>query len=213
MRDCPDAEIRDVLPEFARGTMTEPARSAVAAHVDGCEACRDEVAVLRAVRTAFPAPSVDVRRIVAALPASPGVRNTDAPVQPGVVSLDAHRSARRPKLAMGGWRRAAAVAAVMLGGSVAYGTLRDGGAGDLATIARDTPAVADDTVQRPGPVDAPDRTVAASAPANIGLGGVAADLTTEELEVVLASLEEFDGVLAQEPHDAAYSLAMEDESR
>jgi anti-sigma factor RsiW len=209
MRDCPNVEIRESLPDFARGALPEPARAAVVAHLEGCEACRGEVAVLRVVRGAYATPTVDVRRIVAALPPA---RVVPAAQPAGVVSLDAHRAARRPRAAFGGWRRAAAIVGVLLGGGVAYGVLRDEAprsvavAPPAATPGGSSTAPAEVAVAMP---PAP----RATAPATISLGGVAGELTTEEMELVLASLEEFDGVMAQEPAGELITLATEEGTR
>lgn len=118
MRECEKVEIRDLLPDHARGALAGAERARIEAHLASCDACRAELAVLRAVRAAHPAPPVsaaDVSRIVGALPrpAAPvSVHDRD------VVSLDAHRAAR----ARGGsrraalpWRRVAAAAAVIVG--------------------------------------------------------------------------------------------------
>lgn len=208
MRDCPNVEIRESLPDFARGTLAEPARAAVAAHLEACDACRAEVAVLRAVRGAYATPTVDVRRIVAALPPA---RVVAAAPPPGVVSLDAHRASRRPA-AFGGWRRAAAIAGVLLGGGVAYGVLKDESPRSVAVAPQVAPPAGTST--------APAQVAAATPPASrapasaaISLGGVAGELTAEEMELVLASLEEFDGVLAQEPAADVITLATEEGSR
>ena len=75
MRDCPNAEMRDQLPEFVSGRLGASARAAVEAHLAGCADCSAEVDLLRSLSTALVAaqsaraPRMDVERIVAALPA------------------------------------------------------------------------------------------------------------------------------------------------
>jgi anti-sigma factor RsiW len=68
MHDCPDGSMRDSLPDFVHGTLPEAERTRVAKHVVECEACAAEVALIEAAVRAFPAPAMDVGRIVAALP-------------------------------------------------------------------------------------------------------------------------------------------------
>ena len=68
MRDCPNATMRDLLPELLHGRL--PAREAaeVRLHVEGCADCRAELALLTRVRSAMPAPAVDTGRIASSIP-------------------------------------------------------------------------------------------------------------------------------------------------
>ena len=74
MRDCPNAEMRDQLPEFVSGRLETRARAAIAAHLASCPDCAAEVALLESLSAALVAahaaraPRVDAARIVAALP-------------------------------------------------------------------------------------------------------------------------------------------------
>src|SRR3712207_5086295 len=71
MIDCPNGEIRDKLPDLVHGQLEAPVHAEVSAHVASCAACRAEVGLLRELRASLSAtPSVDVTRIVAALPRS-----------------------------------------------------------------------------------------------------------------------------------------------
>jgi hypothetical protein len=72
MSECTNSEMQDRLPEFAAERLPAGERMAVELHVAGCAACRSDVEVLRAVQDARPlTPTIDVARIVAALPAPP----------------------------------------------------------------------------------------------------------------------------------------------
>ena len=101
MSDCLNVEIRELLPEYLHGTLSDARRSAVAAHLATCEDCTEEVALLRMVRDAHTAAvrPVNVSAIVSALP----------------------RRATRP-VAVRSWRRshalqiAAAISFIALGG-------------------------------------------------------------------------------------------------
>ena len=68
MRDCPNAEMRDALPDLLHGTLPADRQRAVRAHLDGCEACRAELTLLSRVRDAVPAPAIATDRIVLSLP-------------------------------------------------------------------------------------------------------------------------------------------------
>jgi anti-sigma factor RsiW len=106
MIDCPNGEMRDRLPDFVHGRLGAVAHAEVAAHTAACAACAAEVALLRDLRVALGGvPSVDVGRIVGALPTPP--------VRGARVLVPRERHARRFD-----WRVAAAVAGIaVIGGS------------------------------------------------------------------------------------------------
>lgn len=91
MRDCPNAEMRDALPDLMHGTLSERRMAEVRAHVDACGACRAELAFLERIRRATVTPDIGAERIVSKL----------APYQ------------RRP-----GWRRVAARPALRVAAAV-----------------------------------------------------------------------------------------------
>jgi anti-sigma factor RsiW len=100
MIDCPNGEIRDHLPDFVHDHLNATARAAVAAHIAHCGACAAELALLRELRgTLRHGPTIDVARIVAALPA------------PSRLSRDGRRRFD--------WRVAAAIAVLVAGGTSA----------------------------------------------------------------------------------------------
>ena len=70
MTDCPNGEIRDLLPDLVNDRLTPERRREVEAHVRGCADCQEEVALLRTMRTALRrAPTVDAAAIAASIPA------------------------------------------------------------------------------------------------------------------------------------------------
>lgn len=77
MSDCPNVEIRELLPDYLSGTLSDARRHEVREHVATCRDCADELELLQLVRDAYTemAPVVNVRSIVAALP-----RTTSRPV-------------------------------------------------------------------------------------------------------------------------------------
>ena len=137
MSDCPNAEVRDLLPELLHDRLDAPTRARVLAHVNACADCRSELELLRSMRGALEraTPRVDVNRIVAALP-SPSARSS----QP-----------RRTWRVLNDWRIAAAVTFLVAGGSslIIMHNVRDGGreARDTAMIQRMT-GVASETTAR-----------------------------------------------------------------
>jgi hypothetical protein len=103
MTDCPNAEIRDRLPDLLHDRLDASTRAAVMAHVEGCEDCREELELLRGVRKAIVAgtPRVNISEIVYALP------------KPGA-SLQQSTIRRMPRV---DWRLAAAVTLLVAGAS------------------------------------------------------------------------------------------------
>jgi hypothetical protein len=95
MTDCPNADIRDLLPDLLHGRLENGDRATVEAHLRDCADCRTELELLRGLRGAAPAPRVDVSAIASAIPA-----------------YRAHRSWASP-----GWRIAAAIVFLAVGGS------------------------------------------------------------------------------------------------
>jgi hypothetical protein len=68
MRDCPNVEMRERLPDLLHGVLRAEQAAAVRAHVSECADCRAELAMLESVRGALAAPRVDTARIVPKLP-------------------------------------------------------------------------------------------------------------------------------------------------
>lgn len=96
MNDCPNADVRDLLPDLVNDRLDAPARQSVEAHVAGCADCRAELALLRDLRGSLRfTPSLDLEAINAAIPAYKA-------------------KARRSWV---GWRAAAAITVLVAGGS------------------------------------------------------------------------------------------------
>ena len=69
MNKCPDTEIQEMLPDLLHRTLTDDARQRVEAHLASCESCREEMEILRTVKSAAVfAPSIDVDRVVRQIP-------------------------------------------------------------------------------------------------------------------------------------------------
>jgi Putative zinc-finger len=132
MSDCPNAEVRDLLPELLHDRLDAPVRAQVLAHVNGCADCRSELELLRSMRGTLHrgTPRVDVNRIVAALPTS------------------ARPAQRRGWRVLNDWRVAAAVTFLVAGGTsmIVIRNARDAGRDSTATPAvRPVTTVASET--------------------------------------------------------------------
>ena len=80
MSDCPNVEIRELLPDYLGGRLSDVRRSEVSSHLASCQDCTEELALLQLVRQAYEAttPAVNVSAIVGALPrktARPAIRS------------------------------------------------------------------------------------------------------------------------------------------
>ncbi len=102
MNDCPNAEMRDRLPDLLHDRLDARTRAAVAAHVADCADCRAELALLEGVRGMMVArtPRVDINYVVNALPKQYAKTGRVAP---------RHRT-------WVDWRIAAAVTVLVVGG-------------------------------------------------------------------------------------------------
>lgn len=70
MNDCPNADMRDLLPDLVHGNLDASAQRMAEAHLATCAECRAELELLQQVRATLHAtPVVDLGAITAALPA------------------------------------------------------------------------------------------------------------------------------------------------
>lgn len=69
MRDCPNATVRERLPDLIHDRLPAAARAEVLSHLETCADCRAELQLIERARAVAVAPAVDTRRIVSALPA------------------------------------------------------------------------------------------------------------------------------------------------
>jgi anti-sigma factor RsiW len=185
MTDCPNGELRDLLPGLLHGRLEDADRRMVEAHLARCADCRAELELLRQLRgTLRRAPAVDVAAIVAAIPP--------------------YRAPARRSWGGGGWRAAAAVALIAVGGtSVAIANR----VGDQPTRSSSPVASAQSVLTTPARPDshavaqAPEatpRSAAVSTPATPGaprelaVGGAVGDLSDRELSMLLDGIESLD---------------------
>ncbi len=192
MHDCPDGEMRDLLPGYVHGTLSPAERIAVSAHIQECADCAAEVELIQLASLAFPAPKVDTRKIVSMLPAAP-------------------RRARRGMPMSGAWRFAAAIGAFAFG-ALSVAALRGAfskaprelqvasapyqppqGAAPVARPPAGAPAAPAPSTARV-PVATPKPTVA-----SISFGGGLGDLTDEQLDMLLGDLDTLDALPSAEP--------------
>jgi hypothetical protein len=204
MNDCPNAEIRDRLPDLLHERLDASTRAAVLAHVDACVDCRAELELLRGVHGLLlrATPRVDVNYVVEALP---------KPAPARVMPIGRRRHV------WSDWRIAAAATLIIAGGSSVALLRRDQGVVPQApqvaapseiarpSVGNPTPAAAA-TVEAPKPAAAASpirETVAASEdqPANTDLGSGArlGDLNEQQLRALLNDIDHLQAVPVTEP--------------
>lgn len=208
MNDCPNAEIRDRLPDLLHERLDPAARAEVVTHVEGCLDCRAELELLRQLRVTLlhTTPRVDVARIVAALPSSARV-------------VRRHRT-------WVDWRIAAAVTVIAIGGGSAVVLSHRGsgvGADSLATspvsapraplettgvaVAQATPV--DSTAPRKSPSTepvAPAPNTAKAAAQGLDMTGRLGDLSDDELQALLGDISKMDATPMVEPEHVAVPI-------
>ena len=195
MFDCANVEMRELLPDLVAGTLDASTRARVDEHVLGCAECASELETLRLVRGAFAAaPSVDTRRIVAALP---------KPVR------SAPHATPAPVKRWMDWRIAAALTMITVGGlSLAVADRLRTGRPNVPADLDTTVAVTDSTNRiEPGSVESPkppnrEDTVNRSpnrgaqatrvAKAELSIGGGVSDLDDASIQALLGALDEID---------------------
>jgi hypothetical protein len=192
MTDCPNGALRDRLPDYLHDRLLGDERRDVEAHLAVCAACRDELALLRALRSTLrPAPRVDAEAIAAAIPP--------------------YRAPARARRVVG-WRAAAAIAAITVGGASLTLLHRVAGPDSVAApnpiaVARDTsagePSAASGTSAAPMPEDLADAesgsTTRTMPVAELAIGGGSiGELSDGELTTLLDDLEHFESLPSAE---------------
>jgi hypothetical protein len=215
MNDCSNAEIRDQLPDLVHDRLSVTARAAVVAHVDGCADCRDELELLRGVRSALAAqtPRVDIAYVVGALPRAP--KAAIAPARQSSVVARPRRWAD--------WRVAAAVTLLVAGGSSVALLNRAPTAPSAPHSVAEVPAPAPAPVNTPlansnSTVPAPKAasTVVASADvagnqdasADVGSDVRFAGLSGAQLQTLLSEIDRLEAVPSTEPEPVAIKVNM-----
>jgi anti-sigma factor RsiW len=204
MTDCPNAEIRDRLPDLLHERLEQSARAAVMAHVETCADCRAELMLLRETQVAFSsgARTVDVAAIA---------RGVMARVRPQAAIPPRHRS-------WANWRLAAAVAFIAIGGA-SFAAIRliqrhdttppPVGEVAAAPAVPIMPSVGATTSATPTRTGVTPRVVAAPNAELSAAGGVG-DLSESDLRTLLHDLDKMDAEPLTEPEPVTVRVAPAD---
>ena len=188
MTDCTNLEMRDVLPDYARGALTGSPVTAVEQHLASCASCRAELAAVRSALAALgAAPRVDTARIVAAVGQSRRTRQ---------------RTTQRV------WLAAASIVAIAGAAVLARSVANDPASPAVppVVIAQDDSAPGTRVVSTP---NAPSPPVRQDGGAELVVGGGVADLADADLEALLGMLDGLDAQIDVEP--AALPVLLEGE--
>jgi anti-sigma factor RsiW len=198
MIDCPNGDVRDVLPDYVNARLDAARHAAVERHLLSCEACREEVELLRDLRaTMLRAPVVNVDAIAAAIPAH------RAPARRGWTTS---------------WRAVAAIVAIAIGGT-SIALLRDDAPTDSVArpaqvVVEPRPAVDSSALAvSPGDSGASSRRTIAARPAapvapaaqprELAMaGGTIGDLSDVELSALVEGIESLDALPSADVDDA-----------
>lgn len=226
MSECTNPDVQDLLPEFVAGALPDAERVEVEVHLSACALCREDVALLETVQRVRPAaPALDIAAIVAALPAPPAARReppvlrvltATADVPPSMArtgrrSEPAHRERGTRSWWSGpGLRVAAVLTLVALGGlslEIArrgQSAITDGDVNGQVVLTDDAFVVAEaDLEALPRPYEdgvTPVVPVVAVAPSVLPVQELP-EYSDDELALLLARLEAWDGSVAVDPPD------------
>lgn len=204
MTDCPNAEMRDRLPDLLHERLDASARAAVIAHVSECSDCDAELALLRQVRVSLSSGVVDI--------------DTAAVARRVVTRAAAPRTAAMRGRFWSDWRLAAAVAVIAVGGaSLATVYARRGGVTDDTTLSSPSVigrAARSDTVAA-APLVSPvtpgsEHSIAgvSRARGELAAAGDVGDLSESELRTLLGDLDTIEAVPATEPEPVTVRVSL-----
>ncbi len=181
MSECFSPEVRDFLPDLMHGKLGEIDTATLLAHIEACDACAAELALLREACASAPlAPSLDVAQIVASLPARSVVVPVEAP-RPG-----ASRSTFWKFLATSAVVVAAVVAGTQLGPEASVESAR--------------------IVQSPASAESMALAVPGEAAPSLAFVASVQDLTDEQIETLLTQLDDIEAIPSAEPEPASVSI-------
>ena len=199
MNDCLNVEVREALPDLLNGRLSALDTATMKAHVESCADCRAELALLREARSTAPlAPTIDVARIAAALPAYGGAEVT-------VPAVRERTAISRV------WKFAAAIVLIAGGGWLAL-EQRSAATSEVPQVATAPQAEPKSSpIAEPSPstvaAGSPETTSSRKAPeptrevqvASLSLVGSTADISDADLEQLVAQLDAIDSMPDDEP--------------
>lgn len=188
MNDCPNVEMRELLPDRIAELLPSGEAARVDAHLASCEMCTYEVTVLRAARATMQRRGqLDVQRVSLAVASA---------TRAGV-------PARRPSRAStwGGWRAAASIALVAVGATSVAVWNNAGSAPRDSVVAVSTPAATNAGATTNAGTGTGANAGAASTTRGLSVAGGLSDLSDTELESLLGEIGTIETANVAEPED------------
>jgi Putative zinc-finger len=191
MNECTEIDIKEMLPDLLHGKLDADARAQVEAHVASCEACTEELEVLRTVKSAAVfIPAIDVDRVVRQIP-------------PYRAIVPAAQAPARSRLVS--WLVAASLVVVVLGGGSLLMIQNKPTFGPVAKVDHSSlPGGASSQTEKPSavaPIVTPEGTSISTKPTTHALAlatGVDA-LSDNNLRQLMNDMNSFDALPATEP--------------
>lgn len=204
MTDCPNAEMRDRLPDLLHERLEERVRALVLAHVGECADCHAELALLREMRGSL----------------SSGIVAIDTGIVARSVVARTIRKPRAGRQSRGAdWRIAAAITVFAVGSaSVAtFLAMRSPGhhvtapVPPLATSGNQIARVTDSTRTVVAPHHTPNSAVRAPKEgAELAAAGDVGDLSESDLRTLLGDLDSIEAVPPTEPEPVTVRVSLPD---
>src|SRR5215510_12406963 len=196
MNDCVNAEMRDRLPDLLNDRLAANEQAEVVAHLAACADCREELELLRAIRSMLLAPTlrVDVARVVSALPKPPS-RATSGPT----------------RRTWADWRIAAAITVLAVGGSSVALINRTSHVAPVridavSPIADSSPAT---TLERTATSKTPsDTNQDSEASGGLGMSGHLDDLDDAQVEALINEIQNMKAVPITEPEPVSMKVGL-----
>ena len=183
MTNCTNSEIRDMLPDLEHGKLSVPVRQTVEEHLAGCESCREDLRIIRTVKTAAVfAPSIDVDSVVRQIP----------PYRMPVPAKEAPARSRVTR-----WLVAATIGVLLIGGGTLLKNRQNESPSRLGAALPDSQMVIAESAP---PV--PDVGRVLGQPAHTPALALVADvqeLSDGNLQQLMSELENFDALPNSEP--------------
>src|SRR5687767_5797417 len=197
MSDCTNLEMRDLLPDLARGALTGPSLLAVEQHLATCASCRAELALVRNAQVVLAAtPRLDTSRIAAAVVGAGRIRRDATTAVAQARRRRAWTISVSPRRV---WLAAASVVAIVGAALLVTSVALDPGAPDLApAVAQVEEAIAPAAVATT-PTERVRSATRQPSRAELVVGGGLSDLADADLESLLRMLDGLDAQLDVEP--------------
>lgn len=209
MNKCTENEIQEMLPDLLHSALAADVRARVEAHVASCEQCREELEVLRTVKSAAVfAPVINVDQVVRQIP----------PYQTIVPVVERPRTTR-----VVSWLVAASMAIAVIGGGSLVLARRDVPNGQTAVVIKDPPvsipsqgAPEPTTTPRAGSQSETNLPVVEPHTHALALAADVGGLSDGSLEQLMTEMAQFDALPATEADpvifmDSSYNLDQDSE--